>query len=269
MLQQFETGFSFCSPLFNDQWSLISGKGEEVIHLWRAAVDFQRTVQRTRFTIWQRDRQEMFHQSDSRGQCHKLHHHLHHHHHHHQLTDGWMITGQTWTADYRHSGVDNWLTAQLLVAVGYRGFLDVGLEQQLSQFVDWNRKTETQLDSDGLFLMKPRDKNSPSAMEALRSGSAWGAWGVSALNRFLLHEEVLKEEVLSSSPPPPPLPVASTRSENRVTRSCRSSSTSLSFCWMSAREEERKEVGTRSNTELWQVKNEEQVQKELVKEEVK
>lgn len=57
---------------------------------------------------------------------------------------------------------------------------------------------------------------------------------MSALNRFLLEEEVLSATPSSS----PPLPVASTRSENRVTRSCRSSSTSLSFCWMSAGEEE-------------------------------
>lgn len=57
---------------------------------------------------------------------------------------------------------------------------------------------------------------------------------MSALNRFLLEEEVRSTTPSSS----PPLPVASTRSENRVTRSCRSSSTSLSFCWMSAGEEQ-------------------------------
>lgn len=66
---------------------------------------------------------------------------------------------------------------------------------------------------------------------------------MSALNRFLQEEVVvvLAEDVLSSIPPSsslPPLPVASTKSENKVTRSCRSSSTSLSFCWMSAGEEE-------------------------------
>lgn len=40
-----------------------------------------------------------------------------------------------------------WLTAELLVAVGYGGPVDVGVQQQLSEFVDWNRKTKIQVSS--------------------------------------------------------------------------------------------------------------------------
>lgn len=149
MRQQFETGFSFCCRLVIDQWPLTSGQGEEVIYLWRAAVNFQRTVQRTRFTIWQRDRQEMFHQSDSRGQCHHLHH---------QLTDEWMITGQTWTAVHRRSGdllLSSWLP---LVTEDFWTLdwsssslsLSTGTEKQklsliLMTCLQWNLETKTHL----------------------------------------------------------------------------------------------------------------------------
>lgn len=62
-------------------------------------------------------------------------------------------------------------------------------------------------------------------MASVRRFSACGAWGVSSRNRFLVLEEV----GLFS-----PGLVSTARSENRVTLSCRSSSTSLSFCSMSA-----------------------------------
>lgn len=69
---------------------------------------------------------------------------------------------------------------------------------------------------------------------------------MSALNRFRLQEEVFASTRRSS---PSSRAVAWTRSENKVARSCRSSRTSLSFCWISAvetgeEEEEQRDIRT-------------------------